>query len=221
MSIITVPIGPQSFEIVRDRIGRILAQELMTQFQLNYDINLRAKVWIERFVPFDLPTEYPSVNIQLAEGNYGGQTQIQSDGTYRYYVDCYVGAKSSNSNGPGDQFAMAKLQRLMGIVRAIIEFAGYKTLGFNTPPGFIMNRHWEGLQIANPDQKRVDAESSVMGRLVLSVKVPEINIFGDISRTLNTLYTQWKLDSTDKGYLWVTDANSERIFDSSFDNSFS
>lgn len=220
MSIITVPIGPQSFEIVRDRIGRILAQELMTQFQLNYDVNLRANIWIERFIPFDLPTEYPSINIQLAEGNYGGQTQIQSDGTYRYYVDCYVGAKSSNSNGPGDQFAMSKLQRLMGIVRAIIEFAGYKTLGFNMPPGFIINRHWEGLQIANPDQKRVDAESSVMGRLVLSVKVPETNIFGDLSRTLNTLYTQWKLDSTDKGYLWVTGANSGRVFDSSFDNTF-
>lgn len=219
MSIINVPIGPQSFEIVRDRIGRILAQELLTQFQLNYDLNLRANVWIERWVPFDLPTEYPSVNIQLAEGNYGGQTQIQSDGTYRYYVDCYVGANTTPANGPGDQFAMAKLQRLMGVVRSIIEYHGYKTLGFKTPPGFIMNRHWEGIQIANPDQKRVDAASSVMGRLVLSVKVPETNDLGSLASPLNVLYTQWMLTETSRGYLWVTNAPS-RIFDVSYDNTF-
>lgn len=219
MSIINVPIGPQSFEIIRDRIGRILAQELQTQFQLNYDLNLRANVWIERFLPFDQAKELPSVNVQLAEGNYGGQTQIQSDGTYRYFVDCYVSAKSSNANGAGDQFAMSKLQRLMGVVRAIMEYSNYKTLGFNTPPGFVMNRHWEGLQIANPDQKRVDAESSVMGRLVLSVKVPENNDLGSLAKTLNILYTQWKLGETDRGYLWMDNAPT-RIFDASFDNTF-
>lgn len=219
MSIINVPIGPQSFEIVRDRVGRILAQELQTQFSLNYDSNfLNMNVWIERFIPFEIK-EYPSVNVQLAEGNYGGQTQVQSDGTYRYYVDCYVAARTTNANGPGDQYAMAKLQRLMGVVRGIIEYSGYKTLGFNTPPGFIMNRHWEGLQIANPDQKRIDAESSVMGRLVLSVKVPENNDLGSLAKPLNVLYTHWKLSSTDKGYLWVTNAPS-RVFDVSFDRPF-
>jgi hypothetical protein len=155
--------------------------------------------------------------VMMGEGTFGGQTVIQTDGTYRFYIDVYVKAKSSQDD-PGDQRAMLKLHRLLGKCRAIIEDARYKTLAFATPPGFIMNRHFETIQIQNPNQKEHDSTSSVMGRLILSVKAPEITAYTQ-PRTLRSFQTTVKLHGTDKGYVWA-DINDPYYFDNSFDKFF-
>jgi len=216
MSLINTVIPPQSFEIVRDRLGRIIADELDNQFQISYNPDLKVKNWIERFLQFD-KTELPSVNVMFSEGSYGGQTTIQSDGTYKYYVDCYVNAKS-RENDPGDVRAMVKLQRLLGVCRAIVEDPRNKTLQFGVRPGFVMSRHVESIQIQNPNQKEHDADSSVMGRLVVSVKVPETTSYIQ-PVNVKDFFTTIKLADTEMGYLWI-DNNNTRYFDSSFDGSF-
>lgn len=200
MSVINKPIKPQAFEIVRDRIGRILADELNNQGQISYDKDLmRVKVWMERFLQFD-KTEVPAINVMLAQGDYSGQTAIQHDGTYRYFIDCYFGAKAG-TDGPGDVKAMFKLHKLLGVCRAIIMDPRYITLGFATPKGFIMNRHFESLNIQNPNEREHDADNNVMGRLTLSVKVPEAS--DPITFTnIKEFVTNVKLDETDKGYTW-------------------
>jgi hypothetical protein len=215
MSRINTVIQPQAFEIVRDRIGRILTEEVDNQFQISYRLELKVTSWIERFLQFD-KTELPAINVTLGEGSYEGQTAIQSDGTYRFYIDCYVNAKSSDKN-PGDSKAMRKLHALLGVCRAIIMDPRYVTLGFSVRPGFIMNRHFDNLQIENPRQKEHDADSSVMGRLVLSVKVPEIT-GNALPTNLVEFFTQVKLADTEKGYQWIRDSGG--VFDYSFDNSF-
>ncbi len=217
MSIIDSIIPPQSFEVIRDRIGRIVAEELDNQFQISYNPDFKVKNWIERFLQFD-KTELPSVNVMFSEGSYGGQTTIQSDGTYKFYIDCYVNAKSNKDNGPGDIRAMGKLHRLLGMCRAIIDDPRNKTLQFGVRPGFIMNRHVESIQIENPRQKEHDADSSVMGRLTVVVKAPEITSYA-LPKNLASFFTTIKLADTDRGYLWI-DNNSTRYFDSSFDGSF-
>lgn len=200
MSVITEVIPPQSFEVVRDRIGRILADEILNQYTTSGNHDLNALNWIERFIPFD-NTELPSVNVMLAEGTYSGQTVVQVDGTYRYYIDCYVNAKT-DALTPGDSKAMSKLHRLMGVCRAIIEDARYKTLGFATPDGFIMNRHIESIQFREPNQKEHDMMSSAMGRIILSVKMPEYP-GGFVQPTNATSFrTTVKLNGTEKGYMW-------------------
>lgn len=213
MSVIDQVIPPQAFEVVRDRISRILADEILNQFQISYNADiLNVKVWTERFLQFD-KTELPAVNVTLAEGSYGGQTAIQSDGTYRYNIDCYFKSKA-NEDEPGDVRAMIKLQRLLGICRSIIEDPRYIRLGFSTNPGFVMNRHFETIQIQNPHQKEHDATNSVMGRLVLSVKVPEITWQArpvDAADFVSTI----KLSETEFGYLWVNDGSG--IYDFSVD----
>jgi hypothetical protein len=217
MSVINEVIGPQSFEVVRDRIGRILADELAAQASMSGNTDLRVFNWIERFLPFDNP-ELPSVNVKLGEGTYGGQSQIQSDGTYRYYIDAYVKAKS-HQDDPGDQKAITKLHRLLGVCRAIIEDPRYKTLGFVTPAGFIMNRHFESIQIQDPGKQEM--ESMVMGRLVLSVKVPEYPGGFVVGTAFREMRTTVMLDSTERGYLWIDRFNpGYRYFDFSFDSYF-
>jgi hypothetical protein len=215
-SIIDGAILPQAYEVIRDRIGRILTEELVSQFAITGDKDFDVTSWIERYLQFD-NHELPAVNVMMGDGTFGGQTVIQTDGTYRFYIDVYVKAKSSQDD-PGDQRAMLKLHRLLGKCRAIIEDARYKTLAFTTPPGFIMNRHFETIQIQNPNQKEHDATSSVMGRLVLSVKAPEITAYTQ-PRTLRSFQTAVKLHGTDKGYLW-TMINDPYYFDNSFDKYF-
>lgn len=217
-SVIEGAILPQAYEVIRDRIGRIITEEMASQFAITSDPELHISSWIERYLQFD-NKELPAVNVMLSEGQFGGQTVIQTDGTYRFNIDVYVKAKSSVDD-PGDQKAMIKLHRLLGKCRAIIEDARYKTLAFATPPGFIMNRHFESIQIQNPNQKEHDATSSVMGRLVLSVKAPEITAYTQ-PKTLRSFKTTVKLASTEKGYQWVDyNLDDYRYFDFSWDFSF-
>jgi hypothetical protein len=117
-----------------------------------------------------------------------------------------------------DERASIKLQRILGICRAILENSKYKTLGFTAPPGFIGNRHYESIQIQNPSQKKHDGDSSLMGRLVLSVKMPETNGLA-LAIASKDYITTVKLDATDKGYLWIqtTDGVLYDFFDYSFD----
>lgn len=220
-SVITEVIQPQSFEIVRDRIGRILAEELANQFVLD-PAGIQGYVWIERALQYgkeELIGNKAHVNVCLGEGSYGNQDQTQSEGTYKYYIDVYVNEKS-NDTDRADTRAAVKLQRMLGMCRAILEHSRYKTLGFTTPPGFIGNRHYESIQIQNPNQKKHDGDSSLMGRLTFSVKVRETNGLA-LAIASGTYTTTVKLDSTDKGYLWIKAGGIVYdTYDYSFDASF-
>ena len=196
MAVIDGIIPAQAFETVRNRIAVILGDELEGQLVLAGDYDNDAEVYVERFVAFD-KTELPCINVALDRGSYDGQVQGQSDGTYLFNVDVYHHAKTTGTDNDerGDTLAMLKLSRLMGICRAILENPKYKTLAF-TPP-FVINRHVVSIAIANVDNK--DAVNAVMGRLVVSVKVPETTEVitpGEIEGMDTTV----KLVLTDKGY---------------------
>jgi hypothetical protein len=200
MAVIPGEIGRQAYELVGDRIAEILADELPNQFSLSTasaDIKsvLQAEVYTERVVPFD-KEEVPCVNVQLASGDYAGQTVKQADGTYIFFIDCYASAKNKD-NSEGDVFALVKLKKLIGVIRAIIQDTRYLTLGYAR--GFVMNRQITGIAIANNSQQ--DAMHIVMGRLTLTVKVPETVEL--LEPTLAEGYqTTVKLYETEKGYLW-------------------
>lgn len=199
MSLINGTIPQQNFELIRDRIGAILAEELARQVVLSGNMDLDVDVYVERLVRVN-HSEMPLVNIQLARGDYAGQIAIQSDGTYRYNVECYTSAKSKEGED-GDSLAMIKLQRLLGVCRAIIENSEYLTLGF-APPS-IMFRHVESIGVMDPNGKEEDATSSTVGRLVVVVKVGE-----DVELKDGVMWagsdTVMKLGLTDKGYKFTT-----------------
>ncbi len=160
MSVIDAAIPPQSFERVRDIIGAILADELSAQKILTYDEVSVKGVWIERTSAFD-KEEVPAVNVALLRGDPRQQSNIHVDGVYRYAIDCYTKAKATDAV-EGDQRAMYKLHRLLGVCRSILEDPKYKTLG--VAPPFLGNRHIESLGIADPGKQ--DATNTMMGRLI-------------------------------------------------------
>lgn len=196
MSLINGIIPQQSFELVRDRIGQILALEIANQFTLTSNSDFDLDVWVERFVPFD-KEELPTINVSLATGGFTGHTQKSTDGTYTYFIDVFTKAISTDDE-KGDQMASVKLQRLLGMCRAILENPRYKTLGFDPPS--IFNRHCESISIAEPGKQ--DATSSVMGRLAFSVKVLEtVELIDPV--LIGRSDTRVKLYETDKGYFYA------------------
>lgn len=196
MSLINGIIPNQNFEIVRDRIAEILATEFSSQFILTSNSDFDLDVWLERFIPFD-KEELPAINVGLATGTFSGHDQKKTDGTYTYFIDAYAKADSSE-NDQGDTKANIKLQRLLGMIRAMLENPRYKTLGFDPPS--IFNRHCESLSIADPGKQ--DATSSVMGRITFLVKVPEtVELINPV--LLGRMDTRVKLHETDRGYFYA------------------
>lgn len=193
MSRIQALIPPQAFELVRDRIGEILTDELENQVLHygNYDCDV--DVYKERGVPLNL-SELPMITVAFANGTYDGQTVIQSDGTYTFFIDGYYAAKTSEG-GPADTMAMTKLNRLLGVCRAILDDAQYLWLGFEPP--FIMSRHVSGIAILDPLTSSMP--NMVMGRLTITVKVPELG-YDYVPSLIEGYETMVRINTTDQGY---------------------
>lgn len=203
MSVISGIIAQQSFELIHDRIGEILVDELANQFALSGNADLDVTVYKERHIPFGIQ-ELPSVNVLMERGEYNNQSQPNTQGTYRYLIECTHSSPSkdtdSNNTRRGDTLAMSKLQRLIGVIRAILEDPKYKTLGFTAP--FLGNRHAENMYfMKHPHQ---DADNIVQGRLTFVVSAPEssVLIYPNLIQGYDTTV---KLHETEKGYIWTLD----------------
>ena len=198
MAKLTALIPNQRFEIIRDRIGEILAEELANQEAL--DGPVAPAVYVSRAIPPD-ETDYPMINISLTKGDYSGKTQSQADGNYVYNIDVYT-ASPTTPEGRGDQLAAQKLQRYVGMIRAILENPVYRTLDYAPP--FMCEGYVSGFEIADPQAllQDSDAQNSTVGRLQYAVRVPEyvqLKTAPPIAANL----TGVKLELTDKGYLYV------------------
>lgn len=197
MSIITTPIAEQNFEIIRDRIGLILANELYTQSTITYEEGLNPQhVWVERFVPLN-HSEMPGVIISMVKGNYTSETQVSQTGVYTYNIDVFFSAKADAENR-GDVKATKLLQRMMGVIRAILMDPQYITLGFVRPS--INNRRVSDIQIAQPE-KTIESTHSVWGRVTLEVTTQEGYVLKD-AIALSSFSTSVKLYETSKGYMY-------------------
>ncbi|MBC7486103.1 MAG: hypothetical protein H7282_05075 [Cytophagaceae bacterium] len=195
MSKIINPIPPQGFEIVRDRIADILIDELASQAVLCADPELNINVFLERFNTLD-KSEFPAANIALATGAYDNENMKTVDGTYTYYVDFYSSSKTTTERS--DTLANKKLQKYLGKARAIFKNPVYKTLGFAPP--FISKVTVATLDI-NPPTPTNDADSSVEGRLSITVRLVETTEL--IEAVLIAGYeTKIKIGETNKGYYY-------------------
>ena len=212
MSAIGKVIGRQAFEVIHDRLGGILKEELDSQFFFGYDADLaNIKVWKERDVPFNV-SELPAINVTLEKGDFEMQTLAQQTGVYRYNVDV-IGNAASAGNVMGDQLAMNRVQKIMGKLMAIIRSPKFTTLAF-TPP-FISNRHVENMFFGKP--VRQDAEHTVMGRFVVVVTAIEHVDFVDPVPARGTTARIY-LGLTEQGYLWTSEFGG--VFDYYFDVTF-
>lgn len=200
MSRIDVEIPPQGFEIVRDRIGMILADELYEQLILSGNYLFDLKVWVERFVALD-KTELPCVTVSYVGTQPDNGPVIQVNGENDYHIDCYVNAVYRDGVR-ADQAAMLRLQRLIAVCWYILTDPKYVTLGFQVGTGlkpFIKRRRVKSVIIDEPRQD--DATSSVRGRIVYGVDCA--SVYSLISPPpLDEKSTILRLNQTDKGYYY-------------------
>jgi hypothetical protein len=189
-------IPQQAFEQIRDRIGLILATEFASQFALSSGTTPNPTVYTERFIQFDL-TEAPAVNVSLQRGDYSLKDPTQVDGTYVFNIEAYATAKATGTVR-GDYTSTKSWQRILGMVRAILENPLYSNLGFSTP--YLAHTEVGSIQALQPANNN-DAVFEAQGMLQFTVRVPEDTIL----ETANDLLfsgTIVRLYNTDIGYYW-------------------
>lgn len=196
-SVINTLIPQQNFELIRDRIGVILFEEFASQYILstsNPDLN--PTIYNERIIPVS-HTETPLINVMFSGGNSLSQNAVDADYSYTYFIDVYTSSPTVTTSN-GDKLSLYKLHRLLGMVRAILSDARYKTLGFTAPS--IERRFVSGIQVAQPENKQ-DGTSSVFGRVTFEVRVSEITELKTPNPIdgANTIVT---MNETELGYLY-------------------
>jgi hypothetical protein len=203
MALLTEIIPKQNFEVVRDLIGAILAVEVSNQFALTGKAELNAKVYCERTIPFAY-NNLPAINVMFSGGTYDLQTQQKTDGTYKYFIDCYTSAQTEGTLD-GDKLALTRLHSLLGICRAILEAPVYKRLGLAAPS--IERAFASGIDIAQPENDQ-DATSTVFGRLTFEVRVPE-TVELQKAVTLAGFDTAVSINVSSEGYYWTSDDSGD------------
>jgi hypothetical protein len=197
MAIIKEEIPQQSFELIRDRIGEILIEELTEQVEKLYQEELLSDVYIERVIPID-KTELSVINVIFAGGKLNAENVKDGNLEYIYNVDVYTNSKS-NANADSDKVSALKGQRMLGVCRAILRNSGYRTLGFT--PGQVVTRV-SIRDISVVENLKQDANSTYMGRLVVAVNAIERTSVLD-GLDLQRSTTIYKIAETDKGYKFV------------------
>lgn len=198
MSKITEIIGTQNFELVRDKIAEILAIELAEQFILSGDADINARVWLERFVPFNY-NDFPAVNVSIGTIRNPSKDSVSSVSELTINVDAMFSAKTDNSDD-GDTLAQLKSHKLIGKCRAILESPVYDTLDFARSSDGINHTNVQSIDFASKESG--DAASVAMSRMQFMVRVSEaVPLVGTIA--LDESNTRVTLDLTDKGYRYI------------------
>lgn len=172
-----------TFEIVRDQIGVILATEVANQKALAIaaakDPDLwDLKIYTERSNPWELylnedPEEVPIVNVWYEDSNFDASASNifeRQKTTAVYNIDCYgYGAASNNVAGghnPGDREASLVVQRAIRLVRNILMSAEYRYLGLQ---GTVWQRWIRNIQIYQPQLENQALQQLVAARLSFQV----------------------------------------------------
>lgn len=197
MAILKENIPSQRFEIIRDRIGEILADELYAQVYKG-DSSLECDVYVERNSSIGVE-ETAVVNVTLSQGRYDSYDIKQQDGEYTYNIDVFASGRSTDSQD-GDSISAKSMQRILGACRWILMNPLYITLGYSKP--FNCTRRCEEIQIAQIQKQ--DTCSVSQGRLTFVVKVLESVEYQDIL-IAEGYDTSVKIAETNKGFKFIAE----------------
>ena len=156
-------IGTRNFEHVRRRVAEILDEELENQAIIGYDEDLEIAVYEERITPINYE-EKRVVNVRLNSNEFDNFFQLNKDGTISIAVDVYCTYAGDGS------LSMKKLQKIIGVIDAILSDSRYKTLGFAKPS--ISRVQVTGFQISD-ERVQHDSTNTCLGRVNLEVRVQE------------------------------------------------
>ncbi len=202
MTLIDHKIPVQRYELIRDRIYLVLKGEFDNQVY-NYSDSACAGVnWFQsRTIPLD-KTESASIVIATFQASYSNKNALSTDGSYKYYLKFMVNAKS-NASTQGDQSSSLRLEKLMGIVRYVLEHPNYYNLLFgNDGQYFIKHTEVTNFQI-DVEMQSKDAQNSSFGEMIFTVVAEEIETPNQANLLVSS-DTSVFIELTDKGYQYLT-----------------
>lgn len=214
---INYSIGQQNFEKILFQVGAIITAELNNQLMQFYNTDCDGiDVYLERSTALD-KTEMSIITVGSARGDYSNWHAGYVDGTYQYNIDVWTNSKSIGDED-GDKLSAVRRNRIVGIVRAILEDPIYKTLGFM--PGSIGNLRVQSFEIGSVKKGELDADNTTIGRIVLQLKAEEVSEL-IVAPDLLSAITSITLGLTGQGFKFVYGAdgpippnpNFVRIFD--------
>lgn len=135
-SIITELIPDQPFQLIQNRIGEMLLEEITAQHELQ-ELDSSFAFFIERISPYDV-SEDVVITIACREQDNQEYTQQSSLGQNMYFIDIFCGG-IENGNQSMSENVRLKLFKYVGIVKYILNSGKYPTLGL--PRGLIGNKH--------------------------------------------------------------------------------
>lgn len=188
----------QSFELVLQRLGEILALEFANQHVLD-NAFVAPRVYINRFIPINAETEVPAINVSYYHGKYENENVKKQDGVYVFNIDVYTAAPTT-SEVSGDTKSRSLMDRLMGMVRSIIMNPAYLTLGYTAPSSIVIGRTIHQMLILQQGEV-ADMLSSVCGRVQVMVKAIETMELV-VGVPLHLLTTKVLLNESDKGFYY-------------------
>lgn len=179
-----------NFEVVRDKIAQILANEVAGQKVLavaaGKDPNdFDMKIFTERSNPWELflndpppgPGRSPIINVwfdseTFPEGVGSTVERQRADGLFN--IDCYGFAVSADvvagGHAPGDKAAAIEAQRAFRLVRNILMAATYTYLDLR---GVVAQRWPQSVEVFQPEINSRSVQQIVAARLVLRVSYNE------------------------------------------------
>lgn len=180
-----------NFEVIRDKVALILAEEEANQKVLAAEASKDPDLWafstyIERATPWQLledsngkiTSETPLVNVYYDSGNFiKSKSDIvkrqNEDGTF--LIDIYAAKNSLNESGtitPGDLRTSLELDRLIKLVRNILMSAFYTYLDLQ---GVVWQRWIQEIRKFQPAIEDRPAEHVMAARVNLQVSFNEFS----------------------------------------------
>lgn len=233
MAEITRLLGASAFEIIKDQIALVLADELSNQVAL-YDAAIAAEesetnpneellaqyifnrnsipggVSVETSTPTEL-FEYPFVNVAYVDTPYQ-DLSVPSTlyGIHRYAIQV-MQISLEDEEVKGDFISMTKTQRLLSICAQILMDKKYRQLGF--APEYSKNighRNIREQKIGVPDKTVADANNPTAGEFFLEVKALDEfpSYTGDVIQ--ETATTMRVTDNDSPFYFWENNNIAEQ-----------
>lgn len=184
-----------TYEIVRDKVALILAEESAQQQQLATDAGKDPALWklrvfTERSNPWEslrtddggVPTDRsPVVCVWYDNSNLdkrASQTIDRQQMEATFHIDVYgVGTTEILAGGaghvPGDEQAARVAQRGARLVRNVLMADSYVTLGIDRALGLVGQRNISTIQTFQPEFANQNARQLAVVRLALQVKLSE------------------------------------------------
>ena len=183
-------ISEDRFELVRDQIAQILADEVANQIQIATDVGApdpqdwNLEVYAERANPWEkwlndttVANKVPVINVWFDSDSFDmGQGNVATcqaaDGTFN--IDCYGYAISSDDGGTGhvagDEMAARESHRAVRLVRKILMAQENRYLQLQP---FVARRWVQSRTSFQPEQTTRSVQRICATRLVLAVKYIE------------------------------------------------